>query len=149
MNCIIVLCITSLYPFVDFIYPSIYSFIYLSFYLFIIPAARNYVRAVSPYFQSLNSFDPVKSFDITQSITPVSRLKSLPISPNLMVDNMILKNVNNFDNLNNLDSNEIVQQIVNINENLVETAKIAISVSGLELSEKFNSIFHIDLTTFF
>lgn len=66
-----------------------------------------------------------------------------------MVDNMILKNVNNFDNLNNLDSNEIVQQIVNINENLVETAKIAISVSGLELSEKFNSIFHIDLTTFF
>ena len=129
--------------------------------------ARNYVRAVSPYFQSLNTFDPVKSFDIVQSITPVSRLKSLPISSNLIDDNMLIKNINNFDNLNNLnslnnidnfdtfnnlnnvDNNEIVQQIVNLNENIVETAKIAISVSGLELSEKFNEIFHIDLTTFF
>ena len=121
---------------------------------------------MSPYFQSLNTFDPVKSFDIVQSITPVSRLKSLPISSNLIDDNMLIKSINNFDNLNNLnvnnidnfdtfnnlnnvDNNEIVQQIVNLNENIVETAKIAISVSGLELSEKFNEIFHIDLTTFF
>ena len=53
------------------------------------------------------------------------------------------------ENLSRGDNSEIIKQIVTINENIGETVKNAISVSGLELTEKLNSIFHIDISAFF
>ena len=135
------------------------SFSYFFFNLSV-RTARNYVRAVSPYFQSINT---------GQSISSNSRQNSLQISPDLnnadlIINNLGIGNINNFDSMNNLnnfdninnlnnlneiDNTEVVKQIININENLVETVNNVISVSGLELSDKLNSFFHIDIASFF
>lgn len=61
---------------------------------------------------------------------------------------------NNLDNYNNLDGSEIVNQIDQIikltnGKDIVDRVSDAISISAVELSEKLNSFFHIDITTLF
>ena len=86
-----------------------------------------------------------------------------PFTGGLNIENDVLNNVNintfdgfnNLDNYNNLDGSEIVNQIDQIVKltngkfDIVDRVSDAISISAIELSEKLNSFFHIDITTFF
>lgn len=86
------------------------------------------------------------------------------IDGGLNIENGVLNNIdantntfdgfNNLDNYNNLDGSEIVNQIDQIikltnGKDIVDRVSDAISISAVELSEKLNSFFHIDITTFF
>ena len=169
----------SFYPLFILILLLFILFYFILSYFFL---ARNYVRAVSPYFQSLNNLNVIKPFDLSSntvlasdpnyltsptSFLPLSETIKMPLGV-LTKENFIGNDINNFDDLNslndiiqinglkNINGNEMINQIdqiVKLNENnFSETVNNVISVSAVELYEKFSSFFrllNIDMNSFF